>query len=358
MGIEYVRSTLRHILSRYHREAYALSRALGRMTELAGRGAPSLDVVFVVPREQSGWILEAIAREIARRFRGSSAFHNRLTALPPAKVYFFVHYSSLPVAFKLNPALWHRKVFVWYTHPRDDFGLAEDELLFALSRSTRIFCTCTAFVSFLRDKGISPERLTCVLGGADPVLFRPHERRSGKVGFCTAYYARKAPDRLLQIVTKLPHRRFLLVGRGWQQYERFEELSALPNFEYVEAAYADYPALYDQMDVFVSPALLEGGPIPLIEAMMANVVPVASRTGFAPDLIRHGENGYLFDTDAPPELVCDLIERAFLLKEDIRSTVLDYSWDCFAGNVLSLMGFEKDAVSAPVSGRQTQGVEG
>jgi glycosyltransferase involved in cell wall biosynthesis len=343
---------------RHHRVFFGVSRFMATLTTPFRVPAPKTDLVFVVPKQQSGWILEAIAREIACRFRGTSGVHNRLTGLPAAKAYFFVHYSSLPVAFKLNPALWHRKVFVWYTHPRDDFGIGEEELLFVLGRSTRIFCTCTAFVSLLRGKGISAERLSCVLGGADPSLFLPHKRRSGKVGFSTAFYARKAPERILEIVRRMPHRRFLLVGRGWQQYERFEELSALLNFEYVEAAYQDYPALYEQMDVFVSPALLEGGPIPLIEAMMANVVPVASRTGFAPDLIRHGENGYLFDTDAPTELVCDLIERAFLLEADIRSTVLDYSWDRFAENVLSLMGFEKDAVSAPVSGRQAQGVEG
>ena len=126
---------------------------------------------------------------------------------------------------------------------------------------------------------------------------------------------------------------------GWNNYARFGEMQQLSNFEYLEAAYHDYPTFYSQMDVFVSPSTLEGGPIPLIEAMMANVVPVASRTGFAPDIIRHGENGYLFDTSAPPEVVCELIERAFVLKGDIRSTVLAYSWDRFAENVVASMGF-------------------
>jgi glycosyltransferase involved in cell wall biosynthesis len=349
------RRLLRAFFFRHYRAAYRVSQLLGSRIGPASQDDP--DLVFVVLGKGRGWILEAIAKEIAQRFHGRCRFHYSLIGMPPAKAYFFTHYSMVAHAYKQNPFLWNRKVFVWYTHPRDDLGITEQDMLYILNCTTRIFCTCTSFVSLLRGKGISTERLACVLGGADPALFRPHQRLSGKVGFCTAYYARKAPDRLLQIVTRLPHRRFLLVGRGWERYERFEELCALPNFEYVEAAYRDYPALYEQMDVFVSPALLEGGPIPLVEAMMANVVPVASRTGFAPDLIRHGENGYLFDTDAPSELVCDLIERAFLLKEDIRSTVLDYSWDRFAGNVLSLMGFETDQLSVPVSGRQAQKVE-
>lgn len=328
----------RYFFYRHYRTAYKLSRFLGSFSRPLKPDDP--DLVFVVHEKGRGWILEAIAREIAQRFDGTWAFHYSSKNLPSAKAYFFSHYSLVPHAYKKNPSLWGRKVFAWYTHPRDDIGSVEDDLLYILNHATRIFCTCTAFVRMLRDKGIDAERLTCFLGGADPALFLPHERGGGKVGFCTAYYARKSPDRIFEIVRRMPHRRFLLVGPGWHEYERFAELCAMPNFEHVEGQYRDYPALYAQMDVFVSPAQLEGGPIPLIEAMTANVVPVASRTGFAPDIIRHGENGYLFDTSAPPDVVCELIERAFVLKGDIRSTVLAYSWDRFAEDVLASMGFQ------------------
>jgi glycosyltransferase involved in cell wall biosynthesis len=107
----------------------------------------------------------------------------------------------------------------------------------------------------------------------------------------------------------------------------------LLNFEYVETEYEMYPRYYRQMTVFVSVSFLEGGPIPLLEAMMGNVVPVASRTGFAADVIQHGKNGYLFDPHAPIEEVCELIEAAFSLTTDVRSTVLRYSWEAFAREV-------------------------
>ena len=54
-----------------------------------------------------------------------------------------------------------------------------------------------------------------------------------------------------------------------------------------------YPDLYSKMDVFVSPSILEGGPVPILESMMSNCVPVASKTGFCPDIINHGQNGFL-----------------------------------------------------------------
>jgi glycosyltransferase involved in cell wall biosynthesis len=83
--------------------------------------------------------------------------------------------------------------------------------------------------------------------------------------------------------------------------------------------------------------VLEGGPIPLLETMMCNAVPVASRTGFAPDLIRHGENGFLFDVEAGASTIAPLIDSAFALDDtDVRATVLDYSWDRFAQRILTL----------------------
>jgi glycosyltransferase involved in cell wall biosynthesis len=138
-----------------------------------------------------------------------------------------------------------------------------------------------------------------VLGAADPDQFRFHERGSGVVGLSSSFYERKNPDCLLQLIKLLPHRQFVLLGRKWNQYARFEEMRAQPNFTYLQLPYRDYPDVYATFDVFLSMSSLEGGPIPLIEAMMGNAVPVASRTGFAPDLIRHGENGFIFDLDAP-----------------------------------------------------------
>ncbi|HWI20083.1 MAG TPA: glycosyltransferase, partial [Vicinamibacterales bacterium] len=88
-----------------------------------------------------------------------------------------------------------------------------------------------------------------------------------------------------------------------------------------------------EMDVFVSLAQLEGGPIPLIETMMCNVVPVASRTGFAPDLITHGDNGFLFDVDAPASTIAELVQAALAHDVDIRASVAHLTWERFAGRV-------------------------
>jgi glycosyltransferase involved in cell wall biosynthesis len=101
------------------------------------------------------------------------------------------------------------------------------------------------------------------------------------------------------------------------------------------------------MSVFVSASELEGGPIPLLEAMMSNVVPVASKTGFAPDIIRHGKNGFIFDVGATAQTVCLLIERAFTVECNVHETVQHCSWDDFAANVGARMGLQSASETVP-----------
>ncbi|MTJ09047.1 glycosyltransferase family 4 protein [Anabaena sp. UHCC 0204] len=288
------------------------------------------DLVFVVLDLAKGWILEAICREIATYFPGKYCFHYSELSLPPSKAYFFAHYSFLPVCLKLNPHIWGSKTLVFHTHPRTDLEISNEELIYAMNRATKVICMCSQFSNLLISQGLKSEKVTYILGSADPKIFLPHERSNGSVGFCTAFYYRKEPERIFNIIQMMPARNFILLGKGWEKYEKFAEMKALPNFSYIEAPYADYPKYYAQMDIFVSTAKLEGGPIPLVEAMMCNVVPVASKTGFAPDLIIHGENGFTFDINSSVETICELIEQAYKVKTDIRKTVENLSWEHFS----------------------------
>jgi glycosyltransferase involved in cell wall biosynthesis len=89
--------------------------------------------------------------------------------------------------------------------------------------------------------------------------------------------------------------------------------------------------------VFVSPSRLEGGPIPLLEAMMENVVPVASDTGFARDVISHGTNGYIFPVDAEIDAISGYVDQAFQNTSDIRSSVQNMTWERFSAGIQALL---------------------
>jgi len=196
----------------------------------------------------------------------------------------------------------------------------------------------------LAATGVDPEKLEVICGGADPHLFKPHVRQTGALGFSTAFYPRKNPDCIFQIVEQLPEVRFYLFAptpgrhgdhRRWVHYERFSELMTLPNLTYIEAPYPEIARCYQKIDVFCSVSKLEGGPIPLVEAMRSNCVPVVSRTGFAEDLICHGQNGYLFPVDASVEAICSLIKKALAFEGEIHPTVEHLTWEKYAKKIYS-----------------------
>lgn len=313
-------------------------------------GEAGFDLVFVTPPEAGkGWILDAICREIGSRLSELRIDYRRLgTPLPRAKCYFFSHYMYYVGAMsRLRPR--KGRSFVFATHLEPAKHQVPDALLAGILRNCDgVICMNTMLRDTLAGLGLKPEQLHVVNGAADAGHYQAHERvPHGKVGFCSAYYARKSPNSILEIVRMLPQRRFILLGKGWQNYPRFQELSSLPNFEYVETSYANYAQHYAEMSVFVSASQLEGGPIPLIEAMMSNAVPVASRTGFAPDMIRHGDNGFLFDVGAPTAVVCELIERAFAVQTNVSETVRHCDWMHFTARIASHMELAPRAGSSP-----------
>ena len=284
-----------------------------------------------------GWILEAICMEISKNFTGKFEFYYHTASLPLAHKYFFSHYFLLKSCLLQNPRLWSSKKYVWFTHPKEELSVSDRELSYLLNMADKVFCTCTRFEKMLVDLGVDKKRLATVLGAADPDFFKFHERNSNCVGLSSAYYERKSPDKILELIKHLPHRKFLLLGKGWENYEKFQEMVSQKNFIYIETDYVNYPNYYNQMDVFLSASTMEGGPIPLVEAMMSNVVPVVSDTGFARDIINNTENGYIFPVSAGTAEIAALIEKAFKLKTNIRKSVANLTWDSFSREIINHM---------------------
>jgi glycosyltransferase involved in cell wall biosynthesis len=327
------------------RTGFKLPYLVSRLRAAVGKKRPAedaFDMLFVMDFNDEDWILGSICRRIAKESKGRIGYYHHRhfyspsdrdpfwplePKLPDAKNYFFADTPFLAWCLKSDPQLWYRKTFVWDTHhPRE--RISDRELVYALTHATHTISTCSANRNNLISKGLRPERITTIIGGADPAVFIGHKRSpDGIIGFCAIYHPRKNPDRIIEIVERMPHRKFVLLGtKKWVEYPRFQHLKDLSNLEFVQTTYDRYPEYYRRMTVFVSVSLVEGGPIPVLEAMMSNVAPVASRTGFCEDLIRHGENGFLFDPYAPTDEVCQLIEKAFTLKADVRATVERYSW--------------------------------
>lgn len=313
------------------------------------------DICFVLNVSARGWILEKICRIIERASGKLCVFmfserNDRLSApLPRARNYFFSHFSICYFTMQSYPEVWAANRYVWYTHPDFNKGITQDGLVEMIDNCTHVFTPCSHNRDTLLEWGARGDNISVPLGGADPAAFTPHKRTAtGAVGFVGAYYERKQPEKMLQIARDMPDRTILLlgprpqdvdnVGMLWRNWRAFEDFLALPNVRYIEAEYVDYPTLYGEMDVLCSTSSLEGGPINVVEALMSNVMPVVSDTGFARDLIEHGRNGFIFPVDAPSEAIVPLIRQALAdVETDIATESVRYSWENFGREIWNVI---------------------
>jgi glycosyltransferase involved in cell wall biosynthesis len=313
------------------------------LTRMAGvfykNNTPPNKYLFVTNKDTIGWILEAKAIRLSKfcplasEIHYSSSFRN----LPDAKGYFFLHHKYFARAIKYNPGLQKRKNIVMFTHPEWSKRYSKNHISYILNFGDKVICLNKTIYNELVSIGVESKKLVIYHMASDPEIFLSKERKgNGCVGFCMNYLSRKNPELVIDIIKNMPYREFILIGPNWKKYKNFNEMVSLTNFTYYDVPYGQYPTLYQKMDVFVSTSHLEGGPVPLLEAMLSNVVPVVSNTGFAPDLIIHGKNGFLFEVDSRSDSVIKLINEAFDLKENVRQYALPHSWENYGKKIGNL----------------------
>ena len=318
---------------------------------IPGRYQPSdissddIELLFVCGIEAKNWILDGIAKEIGSRSQKSWSIYycDKVPKhLPRAKNYFFMHQALLKkfVKLKLVDLSKASNINCWYTHPRDEDKKSIDQFLDIFSNVNKIIFACSENYDLWISRGLNPRNGSVVLGGFDSSRFVAHDRElSDTIGVCSSFYERKNPELFFELVSKMRDKKFILLGKNWESYARYEALVGLGNVQYVTAKYEDYPYYYNKFKIFLSTSKIEGGPIPLMEAMACNCFPVVSKTGFAKDIINHGSNGFFFETSSTAKTVFELIEKAFVMNEvDISSTVSKYSWDHFSKNIYRVIG--------------------
>jgi len=310
-----------------------------------------LDWVFAMNHSAKGWVLETICRHVAVSVEGESRFvytksNGKFTeGLPRAKRYWFAHFNQLVAAIRTKKFIRDSEMYVWFTHFKDT-GIPDDELVAALNSCRLVFCTCSEVINGLLEMGVRKNLLRCYIGGADAENFQVSARLGKTVGISAGYYPRKNPVLLLEVMMAMPDTSFILLapapeeinnpGILWSSWERFSEMDALANFEIRETRYVNYPTVYAEMDVFLSASLKEGGPIPLLEAMMSNVYPVVSLAGFAPDVIKSSDHGLVFDVSHGGDVaeVVRLLRMGLANRTDVREYALQFSWDSFAKKIM------------------------
>jgi len=301
------------------------------------RNTPQKRYLFITHEGTKGWILEAKAKRLSSNcpLESEVYYTNNYKNIPDAEGYFFLHQKIFARTLRYNPHIRYRKCIVMFTHPNWNKYYSARHIAYTLRFAHKIICLNQAVANELISLGTDKEKIEIYHMASNPDMFQPRERTGdGSIGFCMGYYERKNPNLVIEIVKGMPDKKFILLGRDWNKYEHFNDLLAMKNFTYYEdLPYEQFAALYQQMDVFVSTSFLEGGPVPLLESMLCNVVPVCSRTGFCPDIIEDGINGYLFNAKDPASHVIDLIRKAFDIKINVRDKVEMHSWENYGNKI-------------------------
>src|SRR5690606_405446 len=228
------------------------------------------NVVFIAREKDQKWIFGAKVRRLSRfsSLNARTYYHDKLKGLPDADGYFYIYQNYFCRCIRSTPSILNKKNIVMFTHPNWGKKYSKTHVVWCLNKADYIICLNSEIKTYLEQIGVKAELLEVLHIATSSTLFHNHERGNGDVGFCSNFGERKNPKLLCDIVKNMPHRTFRLIGHNWDDYAGFQEILDLPNFIYhKEVPYERYPEMYSKIDVFVSPSLLEGGPVPVLEAM-------------------------------------------------------------------------------------------
>ena len=180
------------------------------------------------------------------------------------------------------------------------------------SAGTHLSVVCRQSYFHALGLGVSAGQLSCNPNGVDTEAFRPRPRpqtgiraergipASAKVvGFLGRLSPEKGPDVFLRAAmlaqARLPDTHFVLVGDGPLAPALRESIARFKLEDRVHLAglRRDVAGILNEFDVLVSSSHSEAMPLAVMEAMASGLPVVATRVGGVPDMIEHGESGWL-----------------------------------------------------------------
>jgi glycosyltransferase involved in cell wall biosynthesis len=299
--------------------------------------------VFVIQTSNYRWILGHWVRQISKRVSGpsliwwipisfskSSVFNEILKKfpLPKSRAYFFTQPTLFENYFRRMPDHLAGRSVVLYTHNDKSLGddLHQAEIL---KKCSKVHFMCSLDAERLVKSGLPESKVRIILGAVDSNCFRilGVERKKNSILLSSKYGPRKGGQTLSALIKSMPNWSFTIFGTGWEEYIHNERLNDYSNFEYILWNEDDRNYLMSRNSIFLSLSNLEGGPIPLIEAMNCGMFPIATNTGFARDVIDDGHNGRILPIDADIEKVKSAITDAKLNEVQSVQAVSELSWD-------------------------------
>ncbi|EPU5979006.1 glycosyltransferase [Vibrio vulnificus] len=165
-----------------------------------------------------------------------------------------------------------------------------------------------------------------------------HQRCAQHIGFVGRLSYEKAADRYVELAEHFPSLTFHLYGDGPER----EPLETLANDNVEFSGFvSDMTKVWPKISVLIIPSRFEGLPMAALEAMANGVAVIAMNVGQLGQLIEHGQNGFIAQTEA--DLVAHLrrwmempsVEQQRLLLQARETIMQHYSPQAVLPQILS-----------------------
>ncbi len=318
------------------------------MNENPSTGARPVRVLCIV--DSLYWVIGNFARQITKNNPGIQAVTcsqfairktvKRFGSLPPC--FDVVHFLRTKTIEGFCGALPTVTTF----HHLD---LATD--LTPFHQSDAVMTVCSQWHQYLTQLGIPENHQALVPFGVDTNTFYPPQdeirlkvRKAlqfSKDAFVLGFSSRRASNNddrkgvtcfiqaLKRLRQHLPNLATLIIGPGWKVLAKDIRKQGIPctqaAYEIIHERVAKF---YRAMDLFWVTSRVEGGPVPLLEAMASGLPCLSTPVGAALDLINNTENGYIVSFDSPELFVTRSLQLAqnpelrHRIGDEARKTIL------------------------------------
>lgn len=248
-----------------------------------------------------GWILEKCASEIAKR---SDRVSFGSQADPRADIQYYVNYSAR--SRRVSPI-----EIGFFTHSeRED--AARRRYFAAAHEVDHSVCMSRRYADELAAAGV--KNVTTISPGVDLDEFSP-KVRIGVVG--RTYHTGRKGEAIVAQVLKTPGIEWRFTGSGWPG----------PSRHIAEGAMADF---YNDLDYVLVPALYEGGPMCVLEALACGVPIISSDVGWS------FEYPHIAFKNGDAESLRGVLDALVEERAQLRRAVASRTWGAWADAHLEL----------------------
>ncbi|HAU5562550.1 TPA: glycosyltransferase [Serratia fonticola] len=242
-----------------------------------------------------GWILEKLASEISSRLPYVSY---GLEEDRNANIQYYMTYGCRKE--RVSPI-----ELALFTHKEDVASAAEK---FDLVASDVDFCIAQSLKTEDIVKGLGVSAVKTISPGVDLEKYSPIVK-IGVVG--RTYHTGRKGEKLVAQVMDIPGIEWHFTGDGWPGPAQHIEEDKLPEF-------------YRSLDYILVPALIEGGPMCVLEALASGCKVIASPVGWVPQFPHIEFN--LGDVDDLRRVLLSVVEE----KAVLRRSVANYTWQAWS----------------------------